>query len=370
MKKSIVVVLCCSVLILSSGCGVQTTPQASTQDSAGPVLETTTVDNEEYYVLTTEDDLQAIGKQYPLSGNYILDNDITLSDEWTPIGSPDEPFTGIFDGNGYIIDNLTVTKKTDDMGFFGAAKGAIIRDVILENANIDVLSFFPIVHDAEDTEIIGCSINDESGSQSNSQESNPVVYSFDDEEEMIGQLIAADYQNMSLSDFRTLTLDVFNDTNTLDSVLSDLEDYFEDGSTEARIVAYSLPATYSEFLSENNSGTFTDNVEKERTAGRTIMDTIEFSCNIEYALSYVVSDESLTVSERDNVLENIHDQMQEYVDNANEEFLASAEAESTIEGQLQNIINENLIEGMSVSGTLTDVSILDDNGEYQTIFPE
>ena len=133
MKKSILAVLCCSVIILSSGCGIQVTPQASTQDSAGPVLETTTVDNEEYYVLTTEDDLQAIGKQYPLSGNYILDNDITLSDEWTPIGSPDEPFTGIFDGNGYIIDNLTVTKKTDDMGFFGAAKGAIIRDVILDN---------------------------------------------------------------------------------------------------------------------------------------------------------------------------------------------------------------------------------------------
>lgn len=370
LKKSILAVLCCSVIILSSGCGIQVTPQASTQDSAGPVLETTTVDNEEYYVLTTEEDLQAIGKQYPLSGNYILDNDITLSDEWTPIGSPDEPFTGIFDGNGYIIDNLTVTKKTDDMGFFGAAKDAVIKDVILENANIDVLSFFPIVHDAEDTEIIGCSINDGSGTQSNSQESTPFVYSFDDEEEMIGQLIAAGYQNMSLSDFRTLTLDVFNDTNTLDSVLNDLEDYFKDGSTEARIVAYSLPATYSELLSDNNSGTFTDNVEKERTAGRTIMDTIEFHCNIEYALSYVVSDESLTVSERDNVLENIHDQMQEYVDNANEEFLASAEAGSMIEEQLQSIINENLIEGMSVSGTLTDVSILDDNGEYQTIFPE
>ena len=49
MKKSILAVLCCGVIILSSGCGVQTTPQASTQNSAGPVLETTMVDNEEYY---------------------------------------------------------------------------------------------------------------------------------------------------------------------------------------------------------------------------------------------------------------------------------------------------------------------------------
>lgn len=70
------------------------------------------------------------------------------------------------------------------------------------------------------------------------------------------------------------------------------------------------------------------------------------------------------------MLENIHDQMQEYIDNTDEEFLASAEAGNTIEKQLQRIINKNLIEGMNVSGTLTNVSILDDNGEYQTIFPE
>lgn len=354
MKKIIVAALCCCVIILSSGCGVQTTPQAS-----GPALETTIVDNKEYYLVKTEEDLQAIGTQYPLSGNYILDNDITLSDEWTPIGSSDAPFTGIFDGNGYIIDNLTVTKKADNMGFWGAAKGAVIKDLILENANIDVLSFFPIVHDAEDTEIIGCSINDESGIQSDSQESNPVVYGFDDEEEMIGQLISADYQNIPLSDFRTLTLDVFNDPNTLDFVLSDLEDYFEDESPEARIVVYSLPATYSELLSNNNSGTFTDNVEKERTAGRTIMDTVEFSCNMEYQLSYAVSDENMTVSERDDVLEKIHNQMQEYIDNANEEFLASAEAGNAMEEHLQRIINENLLEGMRISGALTNISIFD-----------
>lgn len=369
LKKSIVAVLCCGIIVFSSGCGVQTTPQASTQDNAEPVLETTMVDNEEYYLLTTEEDLQAIGKRYPLSGNYILENDITLSGEWTPIGTPDEPFTGIFDGNGYIIDNLTVTKKTDDIGFFGAAKGAIIKDLVLENANIDVLSFFPIVHDAEDTEIIGCSINDENQTQSNSQESSQVIYGYDEEEEMIENLIAANYQNMSLSDFRTLIIDVFTDTNTLVSVVEDLEDYFEDGSTEAKIVAYSLPATYSELLSDDNSGTFTDSVGKERTAGRTIMDTIEFGCNIEYTLTYTISDENMTVSERDYVLENIHHKLQEYIDNADEDFLASSEAGNDIEKQLQTDISECMVEGMNINGSLTNVSILDDNGEYQTIFP-
>ena len=115
-------------------------------------------------------------------------------------------------------------------------------------------------------------------------------------------------------------------------------------------------------LSDNHSGAFTDNVEKERTAGRIIMDTVEFSCNIEYVISYAVSDESLAVSQRDYVLENIHDRMQEYIDKADEKFLASAEAGKTMEKQLQSIISENLIEGMSMSGSLTNVSILDDSG--------
>ncbi len=368
MKKTIAVVLCFGVLMLGSGCGVQTTQQASAQESAGPVLETTAVDNEEYYLLTTEEDLQAIGKQYPLSGNYILGHDITLSDEWTPIGSPDEPFTGIFDGNGHIIYNLTVTKKTDHMGFFGAAEGAVVKNVILKNANL--VSFFPVVYYAKDTEITGCSINDESGMHSDFQEGGPLGLGFDEEEEMIGRLISADYQNLSLSDFRALTLDVFNDVNTLDLVLSDLADYFEAGSSEARIIAYSLPATCSELLSGDNSGTFADHAEKERTAGRMILDTLEFGCNMEYVVSYAVSDESLTVSERDHVLENIHNRMQEYMDHADEELLASAEAGDTVEERLQSIISENLVEGMSISGTLTNISILDASGEYRTIFPE
>ena len=101
-----------------------------------------------------------------------------------------------------------------------------------------------------------------------------------------------------------------------------------------------------------------------------ILDTVEFGCSIEYMLSYAVSDESLTVSQRDHVLENIHDRMQELIDTADEELLASAEAGNVIEEQLRSVIDENLMEGMSVSGTLTNVSVLDDSGEYRTIFPK
>lgn len=390
MYKRILATLCCGIVILINGCEVQA-PQATIQEQseievettitaneeqntnninqALTELETTTVNNEEYYVLTNGEELMEIGNAYPLSANYILKSNITLSGEWIPIGNSVEPFTGIFDGNGYRIENLTVTEKADEIGFFGATKDAIIKDLVIENSHIDIFAFFPIVCNAENTEITGCSINEGSQKASSSQENNHIVYGFDEEEKLIESLIAANYQDMALSDFQAFTLEVFNDTDTLASVLSNLENYFDDGSQEAEIVAYSLPATYSELISDNNSGTFTNQLKKERAAGRTVMDTIEFSCIVEYTLSYEISNAKLTVSERDKVLESVHRQMQEYVDNANEDFLTSSEAGYAIKEQLQTVVRECVVDGISMRVNLTDVSILDANGEYQTVFP-
>ena len=45
-----------------------------------------------------------------LNGNYILMNDLTFADgeTFTPIGTQEAPFMGQFDGNGYVIRNLTI----------------------------------------------------------------------------------------------------------------------------------------------------------------------------------------------------------------------------------------------------------------------
>ena len=254
------------------------------------------------------------------------------------------------------------------MGFFGATNGAIIKNVVLENANIDLLAFFPIVHNAEDTEIIDCSVNNGEQDQTISQQDPSAVLGFDEEEEMIESLINANYQNMTLSDFRTLALDVFTDTNMLLSVLNDLENYFDEDSTEAEIVTYSLPLTYSELMAQNNSGTFNDRLERERTSGRTVLDTIEFSCNIEYSVIYEISDGNLTVAERDNALKSVHRQMQEYIDSVSEDFLSSSESGSEIDMQLQSIADECAIDGMSMEANITNISILNENGEYETVF--
>lgn len=158
MKKHIFAYFIILLLLLFvTGCGAQDSQEAVPEDTE-ITLDTTTVDGQEYYLLTAEEDLMAIGDVYPLSGNYMLANDITMSGEWKPIGSSDKPFTGIFDGNGYTIDSLTASAEAN--GFFGTAKGAIIRNVILENANFDKIDgFFPMVHYSVDTEIEGCTIN-------------------------------------------------------------------------------------------------------------------------------------------------------------------------------------------------------------------
>ena len=155
MKKYIFSILYCIIFILTiTGCGAQNSQEPVPEDTE-ITLETTTVDGQEYYLLTSGEDLNAIGEVCPLSGNYMLANDITMSGEWDPLGNSKNPFTGIFDGNGYTIYDLTAAPEAN--GFFGVAKDAVIRNVVLENASFD--GFFPMVHYSTGTEIEGCSIN-------------------------------------------------------------------------------------------------------------------------------------------------------------------------------------------------------------------
>lgn len=80
-----------------------------------------------------------------------LAENITLSNEWTPIGGAARSnktvgsgyaFKGIFDGNNKKIINLTITGEsyTENVcvGLFGALDGATVKDLILENININV----------------------------------------------------------------------------------------------------------------------------------------------------------------------------------------------------------------------------------------
>jgi hypothetical protein len=91
--------------------------------------------------ISTAAELNAIRNN--LSGKYHLANDIDLSGwgEWTPIGdSFPTAFSGVFDGQGYIIRNLTSSGADQTYpqysGLFGLVTNATIKNVGLEGASI------------------------------------------------------------------------------------------------------------------------------------------------------------------------------------------------------------------------------------------
>ena len=85
--------------------------------------------------ISTEAQLKAID----LNGNYVLTQDITLSDnEWIPIGTSDRPFTGTLDGKGFTIKGLTVGDGAKDdsnnKAFFGFTNGATVQNIAFTSA--------------------------------------------------------------------------------------------------------------------------------------------------------------------------------------------------------------------------------------------
>ena len=102
-------------------------------------METLDIKGTSYYLVYNEAQLRAIGTgEYGMDQNYMLQADIQLStDEWVPIGTWENPFTGTFTGNGFEIAGLTMTDPDAEIiGLFGVAKNAHIYNVILRDYDI------------------------------------------------------------------------------------------------------------------------------------------------------------------------------------------------------------------------------------------
>ncbi len=66
------------------------------------------------------------------NANLILMNDIDLeSREWTPMGSEEQPYTGVIDGNGYAIRNLYISESARDVGFIGKLSDGGVKNLTL-----------------------------------------------------------------------------------------------------------------------------------------------------------------------------------------------------------------------------------------------
>ena len=67
----------------------------------------------------------------------MADIDLSSVANWEPIGADLNEFTGTFDGNGYVIKNMTIDRSdTNNVGLFGNTDGATIQNLGLENVNV------------------------------------------------------------------------------------------------------------------------------------------------------------------------------------------------------------------------------------------
>jgi hypothetical protein len=96
-------------------------------------------------IIAIGDHLDDWGKCFKLMADIDLDGFIFSKALIAPnhISLPDtigKPFTGIFDGNGYKIKNLTIISVTDanDIGLFGYISNAIIKNLGIENVDLQV----------------------------------------------------------------------------------------------------------------------------------------------------------------------------------------------------------------------------------------
>jgi len=100
---------------------------------------------EDPYLIYTPEQLNTIGLVYcHLEGHFRLMEDIDLQGfQFNIIGTPDMPFTGVFDGNGKVIYNFRLSH--DEMraaGMFGyvSGDGALIQNLTLSDSNIAMTS--------------------------------------------------------------------------------------------------------------------------------------------------------------------------------------------------------------------------------------
>jgi hypothetical protein len=56
---------------------------------------------------------------------------------WQPVGDYSSPFSGVYDGNGFSIKNLTITRPQEDFtGLFGRITNAKLLNIFLDNVNV------------------------------------------------------------------------------------------------------------------------------------------------------------------------------------------------------------------------------------------
>ena len=117
------------------------------------------------YTVTTADGLKNVAKLVNEEGktdiNITLDTDLTLTGEWTPIGTESQPYTGTFDGGNHTITGLKIDQSgTDNVGLIGRlGSGGKVQDVTLTEVNVTGGTYVGGIAGQTDGTVENCSVN-------------------------------------------------------------------------------------------------------------------------------------------------------------------------------------------------------------------
>ncbi len=132
-------------IVTASGVYERDTVKVNTSQIWGTICSVDSMDSEPglwegYYEIYTPDQLKWFSSKVNSGSNSIkgkLMNNLNMSKAggFTPIGTKDKPFAGVFDGQKYTIDSLTINDQ-DYAGLFGYVKDGSIVNLYLDNPKL------------------------------------------------------------------------------------------------------------------------------------------------------------------------------------------------------------------------------------------
>lgn len=96
------------------------------------------------FILSDKTDIAEYQNEDWYNYNYYLNSDIDLNDYdgAIPMGDTNNPYKGIFDGNGHVVKNLNIDTDFDNAGMFGVVEGTV------KNLGIDSASIYTTASNA------------------------------------------------------------------------------------------------------------------------------------------------------------------------------------------------------------------------------
>lgn len=90
------------------------------------------------YLVETAADLNGVRDYVSAHFRQVADIDLSVYENWEPIGDYPNVFTGTYDGDNHEITNLTVTGENSLAGLFSAVLGATLKNIKLRNVDISL----------------------------------------------------------------------------------------------------------------------------------------------------------------------------------------------------------------------------------------